>query len=195
MESKTQTQSSLERGSSGPSAVGARIRQLRREKGLTQGDIERRTGLMRCYISRVENGYKSPSLGTLERFARALEVPLYQIFYAAEGPVCLQGEVRHPTVADSFALGKTAGPEASFLRKLSSLWSRTGHFEHKVLFNIAKRMAARAGEGSSPNAHEVLSFAMQSGTRATPKNPKRTDVGVQKAPERRGNWPGAARVN
>src|ERR1700730_4470759 len=104
MESKTQTQASKECGSSGPCAVGARIRQLRREKGLTQGDIERRTGLMRCYISRVENGFKSPSIGTLERFARALEVPLYQIFYAVEGPVCIQGDVRHATVADSFAL-------------------------------------------------------------------------------------------
>ena len=195
MQSKTQTQASLEYGSSGPSAVGARIRQLRREKGLTQGDIERRTGLMRCYISRVENGYKSPSLGTLERFARALEVPLYQIFYAAEGPVCVQKDVRRPRVADAFALAKTAGPEASFLRKLSSLWSRTGDFEHKVLFNIAKRMAARAEEGSSPNGHDVLSFAIRSRSKATPKSPKRTDVGDQKAHERRGNWPGAAGVN
>jgi transcriptional regulator with XRE-family HTH domain len=194
MGSKTQTHALLEYGSSGPSAVGARIRQLRLEKGLTQGDIERRTGLMRCYISRVENGYKSPSLGTVERFARALEVPLYQIFYSTEDPVCIQKDVRHPRVADLLALERQAGPEASFLRKLSSLWDRTGNFEHKVLFNIAKRMAART-EGTTPNGHDVLSFATRSRSKATPKSPKRTDVGVQKAHERRGNWPGAAGVN
>ena len=66
-----------------------------RTKGLSQGDIEKSTGLLRCYISRIENGHTIPSLETLERFAGALEVPLYQIFYGdngnAERPVRLGG--------------------------------------------------------------------------------------------------------
>jgi len=35
--------------------IGDRLRALREEKKLSQGDIEKRTGLLRCYISRVEN--------------------------------------------------------------------------------------------------------------------------------------------
>jgi transcriptional regulator with XRE-family HTH domain len=61
-----------------PAGVGARIRSLREAKGLSQGDIERRSGLLRSYISRVEGGYTAPSLTTLEKFAKALEVESYQ---------------------------------------------------------------------------------------------------------------------
>jgi len=62
-----------------PVDVGKKIRSLREAKGLSQGDIERRSGLLRSYISRVEGGYTAPSLGTLDRFAKALEVESYQL--------------------------------------------------------------------------------------------------------------------
>jgi transcriptional regulator with XRE-family HTH domain len=58
-----------------------RLRQLREAKNLSQGDIEKRTGLLRCYVSRVENGHTVPAVETLEKLARALETPLYQLFY------------------------------------------------------------------------------------------------------------------
>jgi len=61
-----------------------RIREFREAKNLSQGDIEHRTGLLRCYISRVENGHTVPALETLEKIARALETPLYQFFYVEE---------------------------------------------------------------------------------------------------------------
>ena len=61
--------------------IGTRLRQLREQKQLSQGDIEERTGLLRCYVSRVENGHTVPSLETLERFAGVLDVPLYQLFF------------------------------------------------------------------------------------------------------------------
>jgi transcriptional regulator with XRE-family HTH domain len=61
--------------------IGQRLREIREMKSLTQGDIEDRTGLLRCYLSRVENGHTVPSLDTLEKLARAFEVPLYQIFF------------------------------------------------------------------------------------------------------------------
>src|SRR5579863_4489977 len=60
--------------------IGQRLREIREEKGLSQGDVERASGLLRCYISRVEHGHTVPSLETLERFAAALGVPLYRIF-------------------------------------------------------------------------------------------------------------------
>ena len=57
-----------------------------RKNSFSQGDIEKRTGLLRCYISRVENGHTVPAIETLEKMARALEVPMYQLFYDGEEP-------------------------------------------------------------------------------------------------------------
>jgi transcriptional regulator with XRE-family HTH domain len=66
--------------------VGDRLKQLRELKGLSQGEIEERTGLLRSYISRVENGHTAPSVETLEKFARAFDIPLYQFLYDGEKP-------------------------------------------------------------------------------------------------------------
>jgi transcriptional regulator with XRE-family HTH domain len=60
--------------------IGDRLKELRVTKKLSQGDIEKRTGLLRCYISRVENGHTVPNVDTLEKMARALEVPMYRLF-------------------------------------------------------------------------------------------------------------------
>src|ERR1035441_8568296 len=65
--------------------IGKRLLALRTAKNLSQGDIEKRTGLLRCYISRVENGYTIPSIVTLDRWAKALEVEVYQLFFEGEG--------------------------------------------------------------------------------------------------------------
>src|SRR5580693_1798147 len=65
--------------------IGDRLRELREGKKLSQGDIEHKTGLLRCYISRVENGHTVPVIETLEKMARALEVPLYAILYERKG--------------------------------------------------------------------------------------------------------------
>jgi transcriptional regulator with XRE-family HTH domain len=62
--------------------IGQRLRELRDARHLSQGDIEERTGLFRCYVSRVENGFTVPTLETLEKFARAFDLELYQIFYS-----------------------------------------------------------------------------------------------------------------
>ena len=74
--------------------VADRLRSLREKKKLSQGDIEERTGLLRCYVSRVENGHTVPAVETLEKFARALEVPLYELLYEGDEPP--QG-IRHST--------------------------------------------------------------------------------------------------
>ena len=73
----------LERGDA-EMDVGDRLKQFRELRGLSQGKIEDRTGLLRCYISRVENGHTVPSVETLEKFARALDMPLYQLLYEEE---------------------------------------------------------------------------------------------------------------
>ena len=66
--------------------VGDRRKQFRELRGLSQGKIEELTGLPRSYISRVENGHIIPSVKTLQRFARALDMPLYQLLYEGEKP-------------------------------------------------------------------------------------------------------------
>jgi len=65
--------------------IGLRLRELRQARQFSQGDIEKRTGLLRCYISRVENGHTIPSLDTLEKCAKALELELYQLFHTGGG--------------------------------------------------------------------------------------------------------------
>ena len=60
--------------------IGERLKAIREQKDLSQGDIEKRTGLLRCYISRVENGHTVPAIETIEKLARAMEVPMYALF-------------------------------------------------------------------------------------------------------------------
>jgi transcriptional regulator with XRE-family HTH domain len=64
--------------------IGERLRTIRESKNLSQGDIEKRRGMLRCYTSRVENGHTIPSIETLAKYAQALDIPLYQIFYDGE---------------------------------------------------------------------------------------------------------------
>ena len=61
--------------------IGQRLKELRLKKGFSQGDIEKKTNLLRCYTSRCENGHTVPSLDTLQKFANALEIPLWQLFH------------------------------------------------------------------------------------------------------------------
>lgn len=65
--------------------IEERLRELRESKNLSQGDIEKRTGMLRCYTSRVENGRTVPSVETLEKYARALEIPVYRLFLDSDG--------------------------------------------------------------------------------------------------------------
>src|SRR5437870_6380149 len=102
--------------------IGDRLRALREEKKLSQGDIEKRTGLLRCYISRVENGHTVPAIETLEKMARALEVPLYQLFYDGEEPPELPNLPKRKT-ADEIAWG-SSGKDARFLVKFRRLLGR-----------------------------------------------------------------------
>lgn len=119
--------------------IGARIRQLREVKGLSQGDIEERTGLLRCYISRVENGHTVPSLETLEKFAAALDVKLYELFYAGEEPPPT------PNLSARQGLEELAesSADARFLLKLKGLVGKIGEQDRDVILGVAKRLATR----------------------------------------------------
>jgi transcriptional regulator with XRE-family HTH domain len=122
--------------------IGRRLRQLREEKTLSQGDIEKRTGLLRCYISRVENGHTVPSLETLERLAAALEVPLYQLFYEGEDPPALPNlSTRQST--EALAVSEEAEKENRFFEKVRRVLGRIDEKDRQLLLYMAQKLASR----------------------------------------------------
>jgi len=113
-----------------------RLRELREEKNLSQGDIEDRTGMFRCYISRVENGHTVPGVDTLTKLAAALEVPLWMLFYEGEEP-----PVAPPTLGQDVP-GETAA-DRKFVRQLASRLARMKESDRKLLLQMARGMARR----------------------------------------------------
>ena len=120
---------------------GDRLRALREEKNLSQGDIEKRTGLLRCYVSRVENNHTVPAIETLEKFARALEVPMYQLFYDSDEPPKLPNLPKRKS-SDEIAWG-SSGKDARFLIKLHRLLSKSNEKDRKLILQMAQKMALR----------------------------------------------------
>jgi transcriptional regulator with XRE-family HTH domain len=129
--------------------IGIRLRTLREAKGLSQGDIERRTGLIRCYVSRVENGHTVPAIETLEKFARALEVPLYQLFYNGEEP---PAPLVVPNRRDTRSkLWGTSRKDARLLSQFRRCLGRLQDQDRKLLLLMAQRM------GQSKNRSKTAS--------------------------------------
>lgn len=123
--------------------IGERIRKLREQKGLSQGDIEKSSGLLRCYISRVEHGHTIPSLDTLERFAAALDLPLYRMFYSGDEPPALPNLSRRKSLEELAEEEGNAGSEARFLIKLRGLVNSMVESDRHFLLDFAKKLASR----------------------------------------------------
>lgn len=121
--------------------IGNRLRAIREQKNLSQGDIEQRTGLLRCYISRVENGHTVPAIETLEKLARALDIPLYQLFYDGEKP---------PALPNASAKGKAAekdwassGKWSRFMYRVQDLVGRMDPRDRQLLLFMVEKMARK----------------------------------------------------
>lgn len=119
--------------------IGDRLRALREGKNLSQGDIEKRTGLLRCYISRVENGHTVPAIETLEKMARALEIPLYQLFYDGEKPPPPPTLPNRRTAGD-LAWGSSR-KDARYLMKFRQQLSRMDESDRRLLLFMAQKMS------------------------------------------------------
>jgi len=121
--------------------IGDRLRALRIEKNFSQGVIEERTGLLRCYISRVENGHTVPNVETFEKMARALEVPLYAFFYDGE-------QQPHPPRlpkqkgGDSISWG-SSGKDRQARTQFGRLLGRINAEDQRLLLFMANKMALR----------------------------------------------------
>jgi transcriptional regulator with XRE-family HTH domain len=114
--------------------IGERIRNFRTQKALSQGDIEKRTGLLRCYLSRVENGHTIPSLDTLAKIATAMDVPLAQFF--ADG-VPENGSKNLPQLNDD---------QVRFLNQIRRYSTGLNESDRKLVLQMVKKMAASASK-------------------------------------------------
>jgi transcriptional regulator with XRE-family HTH domain len=118
--------------------IGEKLKAIRDHKNMSQGDIEKRTGPLRCYISRVENGHTVPAIETLEKMARAMEVPMYALFYDGETPP-------KPAVSTSTG-GKgwdSSGRDARALARFRRLLRRADKGDLKLLLFMAQKMAGK----------------------------------------------------
>ena len=113
--------------------IGETIRQFRLEKGMSQGDIEKRTGLLRCYLSRVENGHTIPSLETLSKIATAMEMPLGHFFADSS---------RENGAAK--ALPQLTDDEIKFLTQIRRYSANLNESDRKIVLTMVKKLAAGA---------------------------------------------------
>ena len=120
--------------------LGQRLRELREAKNFSQGEIEKRTGLLRCYTSRVECGHTVPSIETLEKCARGLEIPLYRLFYEGGEP---PKKPELPPTKRAERIWGASGKEWPELRSLAKALSRMDDRNRMLLLGMAQRMASR----------------------------------------------------
>ena len=116
-------------------ALAARLRELRQQRQISQGDIEKRTGLLRCYVSRVEGGYTVPSIETLEKFAAALAVPLHALFQ--------QGKASEVSAAARPIAAKAPSADP-FFDKLRRCTARMDEHDRDLFLSMVRKLAVMA---------------------------------------------------
>jgi len=121
--------------------IGARLKTLREAKNLSQDDIEKRAGLLRCYVSRVENGHIVPSLETLEKFAGALELPLYHLMFDGDKPPAPPKSTKNST-EDSLESSRSG---ALLMRKLLPLLAKMDQEDRNLILFLAGRVSKQGG--------------------------------------------------
>lgn len=122
--------------------IGQRFRLLREQRNLTQGDIKSRTGLLRCYLSRVENSHTVPTIETLEKLARSIEVPIHYLFYDSDA--LPPPPKPSNSNADNHVAFGSAGQDAYYLHSLRGLLAKITPSDRRLLFSLAKQMTRRA---------------------------------------------------
>ena len=122
--------------------VGQRIKDLREQKQLSQAVVEQRTGLLRCHISRIENGHIVPGLETLDKLAAALDVPLYAFFYDGSKPPQHADSLKQKNSRDAIA---ESGKDGRVFAQFRRLLGRVSDSDRKLLLSLLQKMAARPG--------------------------------------------------
>lgn len=140
-------------GVAGVMVIGARLRELREERNLSQGDITDVIGLPRSYISRIENGHAIPSLETLQRLVAALDIPLYRLFYTGEDKT--NGLPAQRSLEELAKEPGPAGIEARFLIDMRDLTKKLGGTERIFLMDLARKLASRKSGPQPSRSHKV----------------------------------------
>jgi len=122
--------------------IGEKLRAIREHKAMSQGDIEKRTGLLRCYISRVENGHTVPAIETIEKLARAMEVPMYALFYEAEPPAS------HSLKSSATGWGNSRR-DARMFHRFRKLMGRMNTGNQTLLLHMAQKMAQKKASSTA----------------------------------------------
>jgi len=118
--------------------IGDRLKALREQKNMSQGVMEKRTGLLRCYISRVENNHTVPSVNTMEKMARALEVPMYRLFTDED-------HVKKPNIPAGAIRSRAANSKQEReVWAFAKYFSRMRDKDRGLLIHMAAKMANRA---------------------------------------------------
>ena len=152
--------------------IGERIRVLREARELTQGDIEKRTSLKRSYISRVENGHTVPSIETLEKIARSLEIAMYQFFYEGNRPVD-EGSIAKRAAS----LYGCSGKELFVLDKFRKLLAHMEDRDRKLLLVMAERMVKERGGKKGAKYRKIATVPAETESPdAVQNNPRSADV-------------------
>jgi transcriptional regulator with XRE-family HTH domain len=120
--------------------IGDRLKTLRETKDLSQGDIEKRTGLLRCYVSRVENGHTVPSVETLEKFARALELPLYHLMFDGDKPPAPPKSLKQ--TEDSLESSRSG---VLLMKKMVGLLAKMDQQDRNLILFLAGRVSKKRG--------------------------------------------------
>jgi|SRR5580658_1487816 transcriptional regulator with XRE-family HTH domain len=116
--------------------IGKRVKALREQKNMSQGDIEKRTGLLRCYLSRVENGHTVPSVDTLERLAQALQIPTYRFFTDDD-------QAKKPNIPTEDLPSRAANSKQEReIRAFAKCFSRMDDRKRRLLIQMASKMAS-----------------------------------------------------
>jgi transcriptional regulator with XRE-family HTH domain len=65
------------------SGLGEAIRRERGALGISQDELAKRSGVHRTYVSDLERGARNPSVGSIQKIAQALQIPIIKLFEQA----------------------------------------------------------------------------------------------------------------
>ena len=130
--------------------IGQRLREIREARNMSQLEISEATGLVQPYVSRVENGHTIPGVETLEKWASALKIPLYQILYdGEEPPKPLKLSGNHTS-----ELWGNSARDSHALKRLRQFLAKMTDHERELLLSLAGRMTSRSRRGTSESEGE-----------------------------------------
>lgn len=109
---------------------------------MSQSDVGKAAGILRFHTSRLEDGHDAPSLKTLEKYAAAFGVPLWQLFYEGEEPQPSRNMTTHKALQELAGQRGKKGSEARFLLKLKGVLGKIEEPDRELFLAMVRKLAA-----------------------------------------------------